>query len=316
MPAPNIVAAMLARRTSRVRIAVLGNGLPLRDHPLRVAEETAMLDVVTGGRMVCGFVRGIGAEYYSMGINPTYSMERFREAHDLIIRSWTEDGPFRFEGKHYRTNYVNVWPKPLQKPHPPIWVPGYGSKETVDWCAHPDRKYPYCAVYMSDRLVKGFFQMYREAANGYGYEAAPDQLGHAFPIYVAETDEQAKAEAKPHLEWLFHKGLRMPLQMSFPPGYVSHASMKRIIGFKSELEYDKLTFDDLNDRGYAIIGSVETVKRRLLEYGEELNFGIVLALLQFGDMPHQRTIKNMELFASEVMPTLRKRFGTSSARAA
>src|SRR5712691_7537724 len=71
MPAPNVIAGMLARRTSRVRIAVLGNGIPLRDHPLRVAEETAMLDVVTGGRMICGFVRGIGVEYFSMGVNPT-----------------------------------------------------------------------------------------------------------------------------------------------------------------------------------------------------------------------------------------------------
>jgi hypothetical protein len=108
----------------------------------------------------------------------------------------------------------------------------------------------------------------------------------------------------------------MPLQMVFPPGYVSHASMKRILGFKEELEYDKMSFDDLNDRGYAIVGSVETVKRRLLEYGEELNFGIVLALLQFGDMSHQRTVKNMELFASEVMPALRKRFPRPQARAA
>ena len=308
MPAPNVIAGMLARRTSRIRIAVLGNGLPLRDHPLRIAEETAMLDVVTGGRMICGFVRGIGAEYFSMGINPTTSIERFREAHDLIVRAWTEDGPFRFEGKHYRSNFVNVWPKPYQKPHPPIWVPGYGSKETVDWCAHPDRKYPYCAVYMPDKLVKSYFDMYREAAAKHGYEASPYQLGHALPIYVAETDARAREEAERHLLWLYKKGLRMPLQMLFPPGYVTHESMKRILGFADQLDYDRMSFDDLNEKGYAVVGSVETVKRRLVEYGHELRFGLVLALLHFGDMPHHRTIKNMEIFASEVMPALRKEF--------
>ena len=146
MPSPNVMAAMLARRTSKVKIGVIGNGLPLRDHPLRVAEEIAMLDVVTGGRIISGFVRGIGCEYYSMGVNPTYSNERFREAHDLIIKSWTDPGPFRWEGKHYEVRYVNVWPRPLQKPHPPIWIPGFGSKETIEWCAHPDRKYTYLAV--------------------------------------------------------------------------------------------------------------------------------------------------------------------------
>jgi alkanesulfonate monooxygenase SsuD/methylene tetrahydromethanopterin reductase-like flavin-dependent oxidoreductase (luciferase family) len=292
MPAPNVIAGMLARRTQRMKIAILGNGLPLRDHPLRVAEEIAMLDVVTGGRIISGFVRGIGAEYYSMGINPTHSVERFREAHDLIIRAWTEEGPFRFDGKHYRSNFVNVWPRPYQKPHPPIWVPGFGSKETIEWCAHPDRKYPYLAVYMPDTLVKMYFDMYHEAARGFGYEVSPYQLGHLIPIYVAETDAQAKAESERHLLWLYHNGLRMPLNMYFPPGYVTHPTMKRIIGFKDDLDYGRLSFDDFNEKGYAMIGSVETVRRRLVEAGEELGFGLVLALLQFGDMPHHRTIKN------------------------
>src|SRR5579875_1825534 len=115
MPAPNIMAAALTRRTKRVKILVLGNGLPLRDHPLRVAEEIAMLDVMSGGRIVSGFVRGVGVEYFSMGVNPTYSRERFAEAHDLIIKSWTEPGPFDFEGKHYRVRYVNVWRQPRHR---------------------------------------------------------------------------------------------------------------------------------------------------------------------------------------------------------
>jgi alkanesulfonate monooxygenase SsuD/methylene tetrahydromethanopterin reductase-like flavin-dependent oxidoreductase (luciferase family) len=95
--------------------------------------------------------------------------------------------------------------------------------------------------------------------------------------------------------------------------------MKRIIGFSSELDWASMSFDDLNDKGYAIVGSGKTVRDRLLAYGRELDFGIVLALLQFGDMPHHRTVKNMELFATEVMPYLRKELGTkapSPARAA
>jgi alkanesulfonate monooxygenase SsuD/methylene tetrahydromethanopterin reductase-like flavin-dependent oxidoreductase (luciferase family) len=218
MPAPNIMGAMLARRTSRLKIAIVGNGLPLRDHPLRVAEEVAMLDVVTGGRIISGFVRGIGNEYFSMGINPTYSMERFREAHDLIIKSWTDPGPFSWEGKHFEVRYVNVWPRPLQKPHPPIWIPGFGSSETIEWCAHPDRKYPYLAVYMPESLVKVYFDMYRECADKFGYMASPYQLGHVYPVYVGETDAKAEAEAKDHLLWLYHYGLRQKNEFLFSAG--------------------------------------------------------------------------------------------------
>src|SRR5262245_60390169 len=102
MPSPNVMAAMLVRRTTRAKIAILGNGLPLRENPLRIAEEIAMLDVASGGRIISGFVRGISAEYFSTGVNPTHSRDRFYEAAELILRAWTEEGPFSFDGRFYR----------------------------------------------------------------------------------------------------------------------------------------------------------------------------------------------------------------------
>src|SRR2546426_423553 len=129
MPSPNVMAAMLVRRTTRAKIAILGNGLPLRENPLRIAEEIAMLDVASGGRVISGFVRGISAEYFSTGINPTHSRDRFYEAAELIVRSWTEEGPFPFDGRFYRYHYVNPWPRAIQKPHPPVWrPPGYRTE--------------------------------------------------------------------------------------------------------------------------------------------------------------------------------------------
>src|SRR5581483_11822330 len=108
-----------------------GRAIPLLNNPQMVAEEYAMLDNLTRGRLIAGFVRGIGAEYHAMGINPAYSQERFAEAHDLIIRAWTEPGPFAFAGKHYQFRYVNPWPRPYQVPHPPIWIPSQGSSSTI-----------------------------------------------------------------------------------------------------------------------------------------------------------------------------------------
>ncbi|MCZ6524059.1 MAG: LLM class flavin-dependent oxidoreductase, partial [Alphaproteobacteria bacterium] len=140
MPSPIVIASILARVTKNVKIAILGSALPLRDHPLTLAEEHAMIDVISGGRVITGFVRGIGAEYHVFGYNPAKSHERFHEAHDLLVQAWRADEPFAFEGKHYHFQYVNLWPKPLQKPHPPIWIPSQGSTETIDWASHPDRK--------------------------------------------------------------------------------------------------------------------------------------------------------------------------------
>ena len=112
MPSPIVTASALARRTKNVKIAILGSALPLRSHPLTVAEEHAMIDVISGGRLISGFVRGIGAEYHTFGVNPTFSHDRFHEAHDLIVRAWTEPGPFAFQGQHYKVQYVNLWPRP------------------------------------------------------------------------------------------------------------------------------------------------------------------------------------------------------------
>ena len=303
MPAPNIMAAALARRTSRLRIAILGNALPLRDHPLRVAEEVAMLDVLTGGRIISGFVRGIGAEYHSFSMSPAASRERFMEAHDLIIRAWTEEGPFPFDGKHYKLRYVNVWPRPIQKPHPPIWIPSQGSAETAEWAAQ--RRYPYLMVYSPLVTIKKVYDEYRGYCEKFGYQCPPSQLGWMAPIYVAETDRQAREEAEPHLLWLFRRGLKMPAEFLFPPGYMTLPSMMKQLTSKDKFDWGKRSFDELSEHGYVIAGSPKTVAERIRAAHAELGFGNAVALLQFGTLPQDLTRKNMELFAKEVMPELR-----------
>ena len=110
----NIFAAILAATTERVKIVLLGNPLPLEDNPVRLAEELAMIDMVSRGRLVAGIVRGGGQEQLAAGVNPAYNRERFEEAHDLIVKTWTEPGPFRWEGKHYQHRVVNPWALPLQ----------------------------------------------------------------------------------------------------------------------------------------------------------------------------------------------------------
>ena len=206
---------------------VLGNAIGIRDHPLRVAEEIAMLDHLTDGRLVSGFVRGIGWEYYAHSISPTRSRERFNEAHDLIVKAWTSDEVFEWVSPNYEFRYVNVWPRPLQEPHPPIYIPGAGSTETMKFCA--EKRYTYMSVYAPTPVVKRWFDGYRSAANDLGYEPDPEKLALSIPVYVAETDEQAHAEGRQHIEWLFHKGLKQGLERVMPPGYTSLSSLRGML---------------------------------------------------------------------------------------
>ena len=112
----NIFASILAALTKRVKLVLLGNPLPLADNPVRLAEELAMIDMVSRGRLVSGFVRGGGQEQLATGVNPAFNRERFEEAHELIIRAWTQPGPFRWEGTHYQHRVVNPWAVPFRSP--------------------------------------------------------------------------------------------------------------------------------------------------------------------------------------------------------
>jgi alkanesulfonate monooxygenase SsuD/methylene tetrahydromethanopterin reductase-like flavin-dependent oxidoreductase (luciferase family) len=315
MPIPGVMAGALARRTKNVKIAVLGRALPLLNNPLVVAEEFAMLDNITGGRFIAGFVRGIGAEYHSWGANPAESHARFHEAHDLIVRAWTEPGPFAFEGKYYHFEYVNCWPRPYQQPHPPIWIPSQGSRETIEWASHPDRKYTYLQTFSPVTALARYMAMYREMAEQAGYTATSEQVGWSIPTYAAETDAIAYREAKPHIEAFLNKFLRMPREMLLPPGYLSLQSMKGILAAKSSLS-GRQTIDEVIERGMFLCGSAATLREKIERYQQEIGFGYLLPMMQFGTLPHDLTTKSTEIFAREVIPYFRGKTDTAGARAA
>ena len=304
MPSPIVTASALARRTKRAKIAILGSALPLREHPLMIAEEHAMIDVISGGRLISGFVRGIGAEYHTFGVNPTFSHDRFHEAHDLIVRAWTEPGPFAFQGRHYNVQYVNLWPRPYQKPHPPIWIPSQGSKETIDWAAHRDRRYTYLQTFSPANVVQRYLKMYRDTCRSFGYEAEDRQLGWAVPVYVAATDEAARAEAKPHFEAFRNVFLKMPVEMLLPPGYTSRESLKNVMKAKAAI-FGDITLEKSIELGLIVCGSPATARQALESYWKDMRFGNLLVLCQFGTLPADLTRRNMELFSREVMPAVK-----------
>ena len=166
MPSPNIIAAGLARRTSRAAICVIGNSIALYNPPIRVAEEFAMLDCISGGRLVAGFPVGTPMDTnFCYGQIPALTRDKYAEAHDLIMRAWAADEPFAFDGKYNQLRYVNCWPKPIQQPHPPIYIPGGGSIETWDFCLDHDYNYSYLSFggYLAGkRLLDGYWERVAE----------------------------------------------------------------------------------------------------------------------------------------------------------
>jgi alkanesulfonate monooxygenase SsuD/methylene tetrahydromethanopterin reductase-like flavin-dependent oxidoreductase (luciferase family) len=303
MPSPNLIASALIQRTRRCKIAVIGNALPMYNPPIRVAEEYAMLDVMSGGRLIAGMVIGGGPEYYSYQMNPTHARERFREALDLIVKAWTTPGPFTWHSKHYYLRYVNPWPRPMQQPHPPIWIPGAGSLETVEFVAQRRYAYmglPFFHIDVSRRMYDGF----REACQKAGYTAKPEQMGWGITTYVAETDKQAREEFEPHL-WYFAKNLLKGISTT-PPGYTSARSAAAILANRGKFLYggDK-TWKDVEEGVYAIVGNPETVIQKINHYRKELGVGVCLTGAGIGSMPHHLARKSLRMFAREVLPHVR-----------
>lgn len=303
MPSPNLMAAALTQLTKRIRIAVIGDALPLYHPPLRVAEEYAMLDVLSGGRLIAGMVVGSGPEYFSYQVNPTYARERFREVLELIIQAWTKPGPFLWNSKHYFYRYVNIWPRPLQQPHPPIWIPGIGSLETIELVAEKHFSYvglPYFHINVNKRM----FDRFREACVRYGYEACPEQLGWGVAVYVAESDEQAYKEFWPHFQYFVRnclKGIGL-----LPPGYTSEKSALAIVSNRGAFLSTQHSWRDIEQGYYAIVGSPSTVRDKLLYCLEYLGVGILMLGFQAGSLPHDLARKSLQLFAQEVLPFLKQ----------
>jgi alkanesulfonate monooxygenase SsuD/methylene tetrahydromethanopterin reductase-like flavin-dependent oxidoreductase (luciferase family) len=306
MPSPNIMAAALARRTKRAKLVILGNVLSLYDHPLRVAEEIAMLDVITAGRIVSGQVVGTGNEFFSYNVNPTYARERFHEAHELILKAWQDPGPFAWEGEHFRFRYVNVWPKPYQKPHPPVWIPGSGSRETAEWVAKKRFTYmvlPTLAPYEVRRRTAEYF---RECCEREGYTARHEQIGWGIGVYVAETDAQAVAEYEPHFWYYARNLLRNRDTFQSPPG---HSSIQSVMGVMEARRKGRpgnfSAWEDIQKAGFVVVGSPETVHDRLRQIAQETGLGTLIPNFSVGNAPTHLVRKSMELFAKEVMPRLR-----------
>jgi len=318
----DVEAAILARITKRVKIVLLGNPLPVAD-PLRLAEELAMIDVISGGRLVPGWVRGAGSEQLANNINPAFNRERFNEAHDFVIKAWTTPGPWRYEGKHYHYRFVNPWVLPLQKPHPPIWIPGLISPETVVWCAQ--HRYPYIALCTNVEPTIEMSNLYADVAAQMGYQAGPENFGYLQAVVVAETEEKAQELGKGFVYGGGFGSFARPEWM-FPPGYNSKEATRRLAKAftdprtgaeilrytQGEIDVEEVkrsigvSYQSSRDAGLIIVGTPKTVIGRIRTLLETLRPGIFAAWYHHGPMSYEDRRTGLRLLGQEVVPAIRE----------
>ena len=322
----NVGAAVLARQTKEAKIILLGNILPIWDDPLWLAEQLAMIDLISYGRLVSGFVRGGGRESVAHNAPPFYNRERFQEAHDFLIKAWSEPGPFRWEGQHYQYRYVNPWARPYQKPHPPIWIPSSIRVNTVIWSAQ--MKYPLCLLATELGPTKEAFELYRKTAEESGYESGTQHVAYLGKVHVDETEELAEKTARKYLSGVSNpflagnEGEVNPAVANLPGlnprgskqlSTAARAPLGRQTGGdptstwrtggRATTSYTRPYEEQVSD--YSIItGTPDTVIKKMRYVLEFLRPGSFVIWDGDGAMDHDDTMRSLRLFGSEVLPAL------------
>ena len=318
MPSPNLIAAALARRTRDAALVVMGNSLALYNPPTRVAEEFAMLDCLSGGRLVAGFPVGTPMDTcFAYGQNPSTLRARYHEAHDLIVKAWQADAPFAWNGRFHQQRYVNVWPRPIQQPHPPIWIPGGGSVETWQWCARQDYVYAYLS-YFGYQAARAVLRGFWEEMERLGKDRNPYRAGFLQFVGVAESRAEAMKLYREPAEYFYGRCLCVDPRYAVPPGYTTEATLRARVtsqvvqaarrADRQRQAFPAPSFEEIVGKGYVIVGSPDEVAERLREVATELHVGQLMLLLQYGDMGRDLTAYNTELFAKRVLPQLRPLF--------
>jgi alkanesulfonate monooxygenase SsuD/methylene tetrahydromethanopterin reductase-like flavin-dependent oxidoreductase (luciferase family) len=315
MSNPNVIGGILANRTKRVRISIFGNLVPLLN-PIRVAEEYAMLDVISGGRLQCGMMRGIPHEYIAYNVPPDESLSRVNEAVKLIRKAWTEPKPFGWEGEHYQFRAISIWPRPRQQPHPPILMSGNNTESA----RNAARNRAMLGLVFLPSLPSGreIIEAYIDEARKTGWEPTPEHILCGFNMCIAESDEKARE--------ILSQGVRYFMQVLMAP---QREAQKMVLTktryYSSEFGAENFvkrlqvagtrTIDDAIRDGTVLCGSPETVVKQIKRIHAELGCGWINTNMKIGNVPNEAVIKGMEMFRDFVQPEV-KDLGRVTSKAA
>ncbi|MBI1847633.1 MAG: LLM class flavin-dependent oxidoreductase [Candidatus Rokubacteria bacterium] len=323
-----LILGILARQTRTVRLLSLGTLITVRPDPVRAAEEYATADVISRGRLEIGFVKSGGSEMASGNANPVGIRERFWEAIDLIVKALShQDGPFSWEGKHFTHRHVNIWPRPWQQPHPPLWA-ATGDIETAEELG---RRGLINAIFLrGPEGTKRAWTAYRSARKDVGLpEPGPDRFAYMGFTYVGDSDEEGVRVGGKAL-WFLNTGLKSAPQYSKflpgqvppelaplvyrsalrPPAAVPHAGRQggeSKAASRAPRALGKVTAEQAIAQGLMFAGNPDTVYRQMMDFHAQVGgFEHLILMGRSGFMTHEEAEKGITRFAKEVLPRLRE----------
>jgi len=292
-PAIDVIAAHVAARTARIRIGVAVSVLPLHD-PIETAERYATLDILSGGRLDFGVGRGNQPkEFEAARVPMSEARERFHESLDVILQAWTRDR-FSYDGKFFQYRDLQVFPKPIQEPHPPLWQAAVSPTTVHDVVQRGMNAFlaPYLVPHA--QLKRDYFDVWPRVLAEHG-QTGKLRFAHNQLVYVAETDEAARRDAEQAAMWYVRAAAHLwasPDRSKVPEQYRFYAGISDYL--------NALTWDQVRD--VSLIGSPDTVARKLRYLHEECGVDYLLLFYHFGAMDHRKVMRSIELFAREVVP--------------
>jgi len=315
VPNPNLIEAALAYATEmegiETAIYPVGRSLGKSREPIRVAEEYAMLDAISNGRLVAGFPVGLAYDAnINNGIPPIETRPRFDENLELILKAWQAREPFAWNGKFSQYPSVNLWPRPLQR-QVPVAITGIGNPKTMEFCLQRGFGFNYFGWFGFRVTGRRIFDRFWETAARLGQDNNPYRIGFLHCVCVAETDAKAEQLYAKHAEYFFRKGIgSIPMERLMLPGGIDIKGLEFLFRDPADFGvYEKMrtaSFKELVDAGAIICGSPKTVIDTISQFSRDFRIGNLHAMLQFGSMPPELTKFNIDMFASEVMPQLKK----------
>jgi alkanesulfonate monooxygenase SsuD/methylene tetrahydromethanopterin reductase-like flavin-dependent oxidoreductase (luciferase family) len=311
--------AILARETKNARILTLGNPMAHRADPVRVAEEMATVDVISRGRTDIGFVRGVPQEVLAVNSSAVDMKSRMWEAIDLVVKAWTaNDGPFNWEGEHFHHRQVNIWPRPYQQPHPPIWSPTLNPGSAGELA---DRDYVVATLGGGKYGYKAIFDNYRARYTERTGESAPlERFALGPQIYVGSSNQEADDEGLRLQAWYREAG-RHYFQYTDVPAYMPASTRAKLLRVKAQgldpwqfarpagptsptlAEMATMPMSAMTDAGYMIVGDADRVFEQLRDLFDFVGgFGSLLGMVHYWTMTLDSAVKSMQRFAKDVMP--------------
>ena len=304
--------SILARETRRARLLVLGYPIGHRPDPFRCAEELATVDVISRGRLDMGFIKGVPYEFPASNQNPVGVMDRFWEAHDFILKAMTHRGePFNWEGEHFHYRQVNIWPRPVQQPHPPVWTTT-GNRAQAKLLGE---KGYVMATLGSGYATRPLYDQYRAGYQAKWKRPAPaDRFAYLGLVAVADNEAEARRRGELVAGYLYSSSI-VHVPFRNPPGFLTvDDNAKMLRGLTAPRSFTKDgrainmhsgSVQDLIDAGLLFCGTPDQVYSQIVDFTEYCGgMGNLLMMGHAGFLSHEDTVSNLTMFSKEVMPRL------------